>query len=213
MANSPLLSLPDRRLILASESRARRQMFDGAGIAYEAMAPRLDEEALRLAADHEGLSPADTATMLAEAKALKISTSHPDAVIIASDQLLVCDGAVYGKPETRDEARERLEQLSNKTHELVTAGIMIANGGQRLWHIVKTPRITFRQLDAKRIDAYLHAMADDAFQTPGIYMIEGLGAHLISQMEGCYYTIMGFPMLECLGHLQHMGLDFQQAPS
>jgi predicted house-cleaning NTP pyrophosphatase (Maf/HAM1 superfamily) len=30
-------------------------------------------------------------------------------------------------------------------------------------------------------------------------------------MEGCYYTIMGFPMLECLGHLQHMGLDFQQA--
>ena len=213
MANSPLLSVPDRRLILASESRARRQMFDGAGIAYEAMAPRLDEEALRLAADHEGLSPADTATMLAEAKALKISTSHPDAVIIASDQLLVCDGAVYGKPETRDEARERLEQLSNKTHELVTAGIMIANGGQRLWHIVKTPRITFRQLDAKRIDAYLHAMADDAFHTPGVYMIEGLGAHLISQMEGCYYTIMGFPMLECLGHLQHMGLDFQQAPS
>ena len=213
MPKPPFLSLPDRRLILASESKARRQMFDGAGIAYEAMAPRLDEEALRLAADHEGLSPADTATMLAEAKAIKISVSHPDAVIIASDQLLVCDGVVYGKPATREEARERLDLLSDKTHELVTAGIMIANGGQRLWHLVKTPRITFRRLDAKGIDAYLDAMADDAYHTPGVYMIEGLGAHLIRQMEGCYYTIMGFPLLECLGHLHQMGLDYQQATS
>ena len=211
MAKPPLLSVPGRQLILASESRARRQMFDSACIAYEAISPRLDEEALRLAAQHEGLSPADTATMLAEAKALKISAKHPDAVIIASDQLLVCDGIVYGKPETRIEARERLEMLSDKTHELVTAGIMIANGGQRLWHLVKAPRITFRKLDAARINAYLEAMADDAYHTPGVYMIEGLGAHLIKQMEGCYYTIMGFPMLECLGHLQHMGLDFQQA--
>ena len=213
MADHPLLSLPDHRLILASESRARRRMFDGARIAYDAKAPNVDEEALRQAADHEGLTHADTATMLAEAKAMKISASHPDAVVIASDQLLVCDGEVYGKPTHRDEARHRLETLSDKTHELVTAGVMMTNAGQRLWHLVKIPRITFRRLDADQIDAYLDAMADDAYQTPGVYMIEGLGAQLIKQMEGCYYTIMGFPMLECLGHLQQMGLRFEKAKS
>jgi septum formation protein len=203
----PLLwKLANNEIILATESTARRRMFNDAAISHRAIAANLDEDAIRAAASHENLSPVDTASMLAEAKAMKLSMLHPTALVIASDQLLVCDDIIYGKPVTRTDAKTRLQELSGKTHELVTAGIILL-GGQRLWHVVKSPKITCRQLNDKDIESYLDAMGDDAFITPGVYMIEKLGIHIISKMEGCFYTIQGFPMLECLDYLRRFGLE------
>ncbi len=207
-----LFALPHQHLILASASAARQAMFTNAGLKYEALAPRVDEESLRDAAVHDSLSPADTATMLAEAKARKISVRQPDAVVVASDQLLVYDGAIYAKPACRDEAVARIKMLGGASHELVTAGVMLLDG-QRLWHVVKTPRLTMRALDADFAENYVDMLGDVALQTPGVYMIEGLGAQLFSAMEGCFYTIMGFPLLECLAHLRIMGLRLERGAS
>ena len=214
-----LFALPHQHLILASASAARQAMFTNAGLKYTAMPACVDEEALRDAAAHDSLSPADTATMLAEAKARKISARHPDAVVVASDQLLVYDGAIYAKPTCRDEAVARIKMLAGGRHELVTAGVIMLDG-QRLWHVVKTPRLTMRALDADFAENYVDALGDDtlghdalghvALQTPGVYMIEGLGAQLFSAMEGCFYSIMGFPLLECLAHLRTMGLRLER---
>ena len=209
-----LFALPHQRLILASASAARQAMFTNAGLKYTAMPACVDEEALRDAAAHDSLSPADTATLLAEAKARKISARHPDAVVVASDQLLVYDGAIYAKPACRDEAVARIKMLGGASHELVTAGVMLLDG-QRLWHVVKTPRLTMRKFDADFAENYVDALGHDALghvalQTPGVYMIEGLGAQLFSAMEGCFYSIMGFPLLECLAHLRIMGLRLER---
>ena len=209
-----LFALPHQPLILASASAARQAMFTNAGLKYEAMPACVDEESLRDAAAHDSLSPADTATMLAEAKARKISARHPDAVVVASDQLLVYDGAIYAKPACRDEAVARIKMLGGASHELVTAGVMLLDG-QRLWHVVKTPRLTMRKFDADFAENYVDALGHDALghvalQTPGVYMIEGLGAQLFSAMEGCFYSIMGFPLLECLAHLRIMGLRLER---
>ena len=202
---SVMWSLADHPIILATESPARLRMFKDAAIAHTAIAANLDEDALRAAASHENMSPEDTATMLAEAKAMKISALHPTALVIASDQLLVCDNVIYSKPTTRSAAKISLQHLAGKTHELITAGIILL-GGQRLWHVVKAPKITCRPLNDHDIDLYLDAMGDAAFMTPGVYMIEKLGVHIISQMDGCSYTIQGFPMLECLDYLRRFGM-------
>ena len=214
-----LFALPHQHLILASASAARQAMFTNAGLKYEAMPAGVDEESLRDAAAHDSLSPADTATLLAEAKARKISVRVPDAVVVASDQLLVYDGAIYAKPACRDEAVARLKMLGGASHELVTAGVMLLDG-QRLWHVVKTPRLTMRKFDADFAENYVDALGDDALghdalghtalQTPGVYMIEGLGVQLFSAMDGCFYTIMGFPLLECLAHLRIIGLRLER---
>ena len=207
-----LFALPHQRLILASASAARQTMFTNAGLKYEAMPACVDEESLRDAAAHDSLSPADTATLLAEAKARKISARHPDAVVVASDQLLVYDGAIYAKPACRDEAVARLKMLGGASHELVTAGVMLLDG-QRLWHVVKTPRLTMRKFDADFAENYVDALGHTALQTPGVYMIESLGVQLFSKMDGCFYTIMGFPLLECLAHLRTMGLRLERGAS
>ena len=207
-----LFALPHQRLILASASAARQAMFTNAGLKYEAMPACVDEESLRDAAAHDSLSPADTATLLAETKARKISVRVPDAVVVASDQLLVYDGAIYAKPACRDEAVARIKMLAGGRHELVTAGVMLLDG-QRLWHVVKTPRLTMRKFDADFAENYVDALGHTALQTPGVYMIESLGAQLFSAMEGCFYTIMGFPLLECLAHLRTMGLRLERSAS
>ena len=204
-----LFSLPNQPLILASASAARQAMFTNAGLKYEVVAPCVDEEALRDAAAQDSYSPADTATLIAEAKALKISARQPDAVVVASDQLLVHEGAIYAKPASRDEAVARLQMLAGATHELITAGVMVLNG-QRLWHVVKAPRLTMRKFEADFVATYVDILGESALQTPGVYMIESLGVQLFSKMDGCFYTIMGFPLLECLAHLRIMGLRLQR---
>ena len=208
-APNALFALPHQPLILASASAARQTMFTSAGLKYTAMPACVDEEALRDAAVHDGISPADTATLLAEAKARKISVRQPDAVVVASDQLLVHQGAIYAKPASRDEAVARLNMLAGGRHELITAAVMLVHG-QRLWHLVKTPRLTMRQFDADFAENYVDALGHVALQTPGVYMIEGLGVQLFSEMEGCFYSMMGFPLLECLAHLREMGLRLEE---
>lgn len=201
----PFASLGDTPLVLASTSQARQQMFRAAGLVYEAVAPGVDEEALLLAAKHESLTPADTATLLAEAKARAVASRRPEAVVIASDQLLVLDQVIYTKPKTIAAAKETLAAISGKTHQLVTAGIMV-QGTARLWHFVATTHISVRPLSADFINQYCAYLGESVCATPGIYMLEGLGMHIIAGIDGCPYAGLGFPMLECLAHLRTLGL-------
>ena len=181
-------------------------MLEDAGVRHENVEARIDERMITEAAHAQKMPLIDIATLLAETKAARIAARNPDAVIIGADQLLVFDNETYAKPENLDEARQRLQLLSGKTHELVTAAVIMI-GERRLWHQVSSPKVTLRQFDETFIEAYLHALGNAAFQTPGVYAIEGLGAQLVRSIEGCHYTVLGFPLLECLEYLREIGLE------
>ena len=107
---SPLWSLPNKNLILASKSAARRAL-DQAGIAYDCEPAAIDKATIRDAAQSEGAAN-DIAVLLAEMKGERIAAKHNDAMIISSDQLLVCDGMLYGKPKTFEQAHQQIAALS-----------------------------------------------------------------------------------------------------
>ena len=205
-----MLRIPDRTIILASNSTARHDMLEKAGLQFEAEPANIDEESIITAAHAEGASARDTATLLAELKATKISTQYPDAYIIGADQLLDLEGEWLSKPQTETRASEQLQNLAGKTHALVTAAVVIA-GGRRLWHHVETPRISIRSLSSQEIKNYLKMMGrkgQDIFATPGVYMIESLGAQIISKIDGCPYAVLGMPLLQLLDFLRQHGLTF-----
>ena len=202
---SPLWCLPNKNLILASKSAARRALLDQAGIAYDCEPAAIDEAAIRDAAQSEGASPDDIAVLLAEMKGERIAAKHGDAMIISSDQLLVCDGVLYGKPKTFEQAHQQIAALSGKRHQLITA-VMLFDNGRRIWHHIARPEITFHQLDDNAISDYLRHFGEDAFHSPGSYFLEGPGIHLFADIFGDYYAILGLPMMALLPQLKLHGL-------
>lgn len=200
-----MYTLPTTHLVLASASTSRKNMLIGAGLDFTAIPAAVDEDALKAAARAEHLSAADAATMIAEMKARKISALEPDAFVLGSDQLLVCGESWYAKPDNKDEAIATLRDLSGQTHQLVTAAVIYQHG-QRIWHQVDSPEVALRQLSDRDITDYIDAMGDDIYATPGVYMIEGLGAQIIRNISGCPYAVLGLPLLHLLAFLRGHGL-------
>ena len=195
----------DKDLILASKSQARAALLTQAGIHFHSQAAPIDEPAIRAAAQAQGAPADDIALLLAEMKGERVASYRRDAMIIASDQLLVCEGEIYGKARDLAEAKSQLQRLSGKRHQLISA-VILFHGGRRIWHHIARPEITFHHLDDEMIDAYLAYCGDDAFASPGSYFLEGAGVHLFADVFGDYYAILGLPMLALLPQLKLHGL-------
>ncbi len=188
-------------LILASASKARRAVLEGAGLRFETRVAGVDEAAIKEAAQAEGISPDEAALILADAKAERVAAHAPDALVIGADQLLVCDGAWFDKPPDMTAARGHLQRLRAREHELVTA-LVCHRGGQRIWQHVAKPRLAMRDFSDAFLDAYLAAEGEALLSSVGAYRLEGHGAQLFDRIEGDQPAILGMPLLPLLGFLR-----------
>jgi len=192
-------------LILASASKARRAVLEGAGLRFETRIAGVDEAAIKEAAQAEGISADQAALILADAKAERVARSAPDALVIGADQLLVCDGAWFDKPPDMAAARTHLQRLRGRRHELVTA-LVCHRGGQRIWQHVAKPRLTMRDFSEAFLEAYLAAEGEALLSSVGAYRLEGHGAQLFDVIEGDQPAILGLPLLPLLGFLRQHGV-------
>jgi septum formation protein len=187
----------------------RQKMLEDSGLDCKTIAAGVDEESLKEAARSEGLSTRDAATMLAEMKAAKISNQNSGAYVIGSDQILEFEGRWYSKPEDEIQAVSHLTALSGKTHSLETVAV-IYRDGVRIWHHAEVPKISIRTLSPQDIDDYIHQMGEKISHTPGVYMMEYLGAQIISKIDGCPYAVLGLPLLQLLDFLRGHGLTLKR---
>ncbi len=192
-------------LVLASQSPARRDLLARAGLRFEALPARLDEAALKEGARAEGLTAEDTALVLADAKAARLSARRPEAVVLGADQILVCDGAWFDKPEGMAGAREHLRRLRGRPHELVTA-VVAWQANRRLWHHVAVPRLAMRGFSDEALEAILALEGEAVLGSVGAYRFEGPGAQLFARAEGEHAAILGLPLLPLLGWLRDFGV-------
>ena len=192
------------RIILASASRFRKALLDNAGIAVEAVPAEIDERAVEEAVDRTGVTPADIAQILAEAKATEVSERYPDAWVVGSDQVLSLDGELLHKAADMGEARRRLLKLSGHTHVLDT-GVVLARAGKAVWRHVSTARMTMRPLTPEFVGRYLSQAGSGVLASVGAYQIEGPGIQLFERIEGDHFTIVGLPMLPLLEALRAHG--------
>ena len=141
-------------LILASSSTIRATLLRNAGLEIDLVPARVDEESLRESLTAEGAGAHDIADALAEQKALKIAAKNRDAMVLGCDQILECEGRIFAKPATPEDAREQLTALRGKTHRLHTAAILY-HRGEPIWRHVATPRLTMRHFSDSFRDAYI----------------------------------------------------------
>src|SRR5690606_10859737 len=121
-----------------------------------------------------------------------------------ADRMLACAGRWFGKPADRAAARAQLLALRGRTHDLVTAAVVLRDG-TRLWQHVERASLTMRPVSDAFVESYLAALGDDAMRSVGAYQLEGLGAQLFARVEGDFFTILGLPLLPLLDFLRGHG--------
>lgn len=193
------------KLLLASQSAARRRMLEAAGVPFETVAAALDEEAAKQGLAATGFEPRDMAEMLAEMKAMSAVAGEGDLVIGADQVLELDDGTMLSKPGSRDEALAQLRALSGGTHYLHSAAVVV-EGGARVWGETETVAMDVRPLGEEFLEAYLDAEYEAVRFNVGGYRIEGMGAQLFEEVEGSHFAILGLPLLPLLDYLRERGL-------
>ena len=190
-----LFELP---LILASSSAIRRQLLDSAGVDHRAMAPDVDEAAIKERVN----DAAELASHLAAAKALSIPS---DAWVIGSDSVVSVDGRLFDKPRDRTDAEHHLRLFSGKQINL-TSAVALAHGGAVDWCHCDTATLQVRDLSDTFIRSYLDAEWPAVGYTVGVFRLEGRGVQLFNRIDGDHFTILGMPLVPLLGALRERGL-------
>ena len=199
-----------REIVLASASRARREMLAAAGVPFTIDPANLDEIALRnaLLAEKKSVAPAHIAEALARAKAEDVSGRHGGSLVVAGDQVLAFGPELLTKAKDQAAARATLLKLRGREHELHSA-VAFAEDGHVIWSRVETARLFMRDFSDAFLDDYLVRAGDRICQSVGAYELEGLGVQLFERLEGDYFTVLGLPLLPVLEELRARGVIAQ----
>jgi septum formation protein len=182
---------------LASTSTYRRALVERLGVPFRCEAPRVDEDSLK----QPDLAPRVLAEMLAEAKAQSIADAFPNAVVIGSDQVACCEGMILGKPGTAERAIEQLLGMAGRTHELITAMVVVHRG--TVQRHTDVTRLHMRRLTRDAIARYV--AADCPLDCAGSYKLESRGIVLFEQIESADHSaITGLPLMALTSILREL---------
>jgi septum formation protein len=188
-------------LVLASTSAYRRGLLERLGIPFRCRAPLCDEAALQR--ESAGLEPRRLAERLALAKASSLVQEEPGSAIIGGDQLVSFSGRVFGKPGTADRAIEQLTSMAGRTHELITALVVIR--GSDVFRHTDVTRLRMRPLPRDAIERYV--AADEPTDCAGSYKLESRGIVLFDRIESDDHSaITGMPLIALVTILRELGL-------
>lgn len=155
----------------------------------------------------EGPAPYLERVVLAKLAAVTDSAdlSGISAVLVA-DTSVIDGGTILGKPEGPDDAESMIARLAGRTHEVWTR--FAIGAPERPFRVLHEEtvisRVTFRPLTPARIRAY--AESGEGADKAGGYAVQGLGAGLVSRIDGSYTNVVGLPACEVVVALEGLGL-------
>jgi septum formation protein len=153
----------------------------------------------------ESYSPRDIADALAELKASKISSKHPNSLVLGCDQVLEFEGALLEKPSSKNLAVDQLLKLSGKRHTAFSAAVIFENC-KPIWRFVGKTDIFFKNSSEKYIRDFVNRNWDSIKNSAGGYKIEEEGSRLFTKISGDYFSILGMPLLEIINFLGIKGM-------
>jgi septum formation protein len=195
-------------LVLASASNSRAKLLRQAGVPFEVHPGNVDEDSVKESMLADGAQGRAIADALAELKAHQVSTTRPDALVLGADQVLVCDGDLFRKAETMEDAAAQLRGLRGKPHLLVTAAVLAKNGAA-VWRHVDISTLWMREFSDAFLEAYLATEGDGLLGSVGCYRLEAAGAQLFERIDGDYFSILGLPLVPLLEALRQHGVAVQ----
>ena len=175
-------------LILASKSPRRKQLLEENINSSFLIIPSSYEEELDI-----NKTPLENVCRLAYKKGETVFTEHPDDIVLSCDTIVTLNNKIYGKPKDKKEAYVFLKELSNKTHEVITAYSIFYKGNVINNHVIS--KVTFNCLSDDLITSYI--ATGSPFDKAGGYGIQDpLGKLLVKEYKGSLSNIIGMPIEE-----------------
>ena len=181
---------PAPPLLLASRSPQRRAILEQLAVPFEVVVPEYEEEST-------GADPAAEVERRAQGKARSVAAGADGRPVLGVDTEVVLGGRAYGKPGDSAEAEAMLEELSGRTHEVVSGLCLLTPAWEELRHAVT--RVSFRALTPRELGLYV--ASEEWRGRAGGYAIQGLGAALVERVEGDYLNVVGLPAALLIGLL------------
>jgi septum formation protein len=176
--------LRQHKLVLASASPRRKEVFDMLGLNALIVPAKVDEPI-----DHR--PPWVLVKAHSSAKAAEVAKYFDcHTVIVGADTLVFVNKTVLGKPADPEEAAQYLNLLSGKEHT-VYSGVTVLWQNRQVTGYAKS-LVTFQSLSEADITAYIRTK--EPLDKAGAYGIQGFGSQFISKINGCYFNVMGFPV-------------------
>ena len=186
-------------LVLASNSRYRRELLERLGLPFTAVSPSVDE------APMPAEIPADTALRLAEAKARSVASRYSEALIIGSDQVADFQGQLVGKPRDRGDAIEQLKSMRGRTIVFHTAVVLLNARSGHCQRALVDVSSTFRLLDDASLEAYVDR--EQPYDCAGAVKAESLGIALFTRIASDDPTaLIGLPLIRLTDMLLAEGM-------
>jgi septum formation protein len=174
---------PSPPLLLASTSPQRKAILEQLHIPFDVVAPDYQEEtpadgdAVQIVREH------------ARGKARSVAGIAEDRPVVGVDTAVVLDGRVFGKPTNASHAEQMLEELSGKTHVVVSGLCLLTPGWEDVEH--EATQVSFRELTPRELGTYVATGEWEG--RAGAYAIQGRGASLVRHIEGDYLNVVGLP--------------------
>ncbi|MBW9212840.1 MULTISPECIES: nucleoside triphosphate pyrophosphatase [Terrabacteria group] len=173
-----------KEIILASKSPRRKELMETLGLPFSIMVSNTKEEW------YSNLKPNENSLNIAKEKAEAIFLQKPEAIIIASDTIVLKDNLVFGKPKDVKDARRMLQELSNSVHQVYTS--VVVRKGNQVLSAISVSDVYFLEIPDDELELYLKG--SEWKDKAGAYAIQAWAARYIDKIDGDYYAIMGFPV-------------------
>lgn len=205
------------KLILASASPRRIQLLQDLGLSFQVLPPQIPE-ILR-----EGELSENFVTRLALEKALAVATTLPyttgrgppsplpsregaggNLYLLGADTIVVLDQKIFGKPATPTEAKEMLQKISGKTHEVLTGFAIVAWPDKIVVKDYCRSKVLMKNLTADEIENYVQT--GEPLDKAGAYAAQGIGKKFIERIDGSENNVIGLPTEKLIPWLRKLGL-------
>lgn len=174
----------DQSLVLASASPRRAEILRATGWRFTQVEVDVDE------ARRPDEEPVAYVERLALTKAEAGAARHPADVVLGADTVVLVDEDILGKPADEDHAREMLQRLSGRWHQVLTGVALVRTDRWQVAH--ELTRVKFAAMTANEIEWYL--ASGEAMGKAGAYAIQGKAARFIKEIQGDYLNVVGLPV-------------------
>ncbi len=189
------------KIILASKSKIRKKILDKNNLNCTVVPSNVDEDQVKDSLLAVGANPMLVSKNLAELKSVKVSSKHPNQIVLGADSVISLNEELINKPKTRNEALKILKKLNGSLHYLITS-VCISKNGAMIWNFTDSSELKMKRLSDNELNAYLKKIKTKTLLAYGVYQIEAGGLNLFESVKGDRDSIMGLPIKQIIDYIK-----------